>query len=113
MSFFFKSDSDDNLQYDDTAFMHFSISFGVVTALVFLVFIVKEYYDNQLKGLASIKSLPIFKRKIDNTNKKKKSYFSTWSFGWKLIVVIFAMLSIAYSYSQVEGDSKMIGFDPH
>lgn len=113
MSFFFKSESDDNLQYDDTAFMHFSISFSVVTALVFVVFIVREYSNNQLKGLSSIKSLPIFKKKIDNTNKKKKSYFGTWSFGWKLIVVILAMTFIAYFYSQVEGDSKMIGFDPH
>lgn len=64
MSFFFKSDSDDNLQYDDTAFMHFSIAASLVTSLVFFLIIVRQKADQSIKGINRIRKLPLFKAKI-------------------------------------------------
>ena len=64
MSFFFKSDSDDNLQYDDTAFMHFSIAVSIVTIIVFFVVIIRQKADQSLKGISKIQKLPLYKHKI-------------------------------------------------
>ena len=114
MSFFFnKSESEENLQYDDTAFMHFSISICIVTATLFFALIIREYSSCQLKGLKKIQNLPIFQKKIKNTQKTTKSYFGTFAFWWKLMVV-FSSIFIAIScYSMVAGNQQMIGFDPH
>lgn len=64
MSFFFKSDSDDNLQYDDTAFMHFSMSATIITSLIFTILIIIGYSNDQPKRISQIKSLPLFKKKL-------------------------------------------------
>lgn len=64
MSFFFKSDSDDNLQYDDTAFMHFSIAVSLVSSLIFFVIIIRQKADQSVKGINRIQKLPLYKAKI-------------------------------------------------
>jgi hypothetical protein len=45
--------------------------------------------------------------------KKKKNYFTTTSFLYKLIIIVGCALFGLYCFSNISQDSKMIGFDPH
>ena len=96
MSFFFnKSEGDDNLQYDDTAFLHFAISVCAINALIFICFLKNDISKYARSGLGELNHLNIYKKKIKNFKSVKNSYFSSWPFIIKIIIIIFS-LSIAY-----------------
>jgi hypothetical protein len=61
MSFFFnKDDNKDNLQYDDTAFMHFAITACLVTSLTFIGFIIKDLKSSKNSHIKKIAKMEIF-----------------------------------------------------
>ena len=67
MSFFFnKSEGDDNLQYDDTAFLHFAISVCSINAFIFLCLVRNDIAKYSRQGLSELNHLNIYKRKIKN-----------------------------------------------
>lgn len=71
MSFFFnKSEGKDNLQYDDTAFLHFAISACSITALVFVGLIVR---DSKRKGKGAYQKLSQIQYFKERVQKKQKS----------------------------------------
>ena len=68
MSFFFnKSESQDNLQYDDTAFMHFTMSLCTVTAIIFLFLIYRDISARVKKNIKQVRKMEHFKTKLQNT----------------------------------------------
>lgn len=68
MSFFFnKSESKENLQYDDTASLHFAISICVVTTLTFIGFIYKDIKERKDKNLAKASKVDSLKDKIKSS----------------------------------------------
>lgn len=71
MSFFFnKSDSQDKLQYDDTAFLHFAISICVTTSLVVAFLIKKDIASRKRSNIDQVKSLPHFGTKLAKSMKR-------------------------------------------
>lgn len=62
MSFFFnKSENKDNLQYDNTASLHFAIAICAVTVLTFLGFIYKDIISRKDRSLAKAYKIEAFK----------------------------------------------------
>jgi hypothetical protein len=52
MSFFFgKSESKDNLQYDDTASLHFAISICIITSVTFIALIFADMRKRKRPGM--------------------------------------------------------------
>lgn len=73
MSFFFnKSEGKDNLQYDDTAFLHFAISLCIVNTAIFLCLVKRDISSFYKPGLKQLKKMNIYKEKIQNYDKIKK-----------------------------------------
>lgn len=61
MSFFFnKDDNKDNLQYDDTAFMHFAITTCLVASITFIGLIIKDVKSSKNLSLKKIEKMGIF-----------------------------------------------------
>ena len=112
-SFFNKSDSQDNLQYDDTAFMHFMISACSITALIFVYLIYRDVTARTKSNIKAVRKMEHFKAKLANTEKSEVSYIKTSGFGIKLLVIVCCLLSGIWAYSNVEENSTMIGFDPY
>ena len=70
MSFFFnKSDSQENLQYDDTAFLHFAISTTAITAVLFVLLIFRDISARKKKNIGQVRKLQHFKKKLAKTEK--------------------------------------------
>lgn len=116
MSFFFnKSDGKDNLQYDDTAFLHFAISACAVTSIVFTGLIIQDIRQNRKskKEFEELKKIPFMKERVIKEEKKQKGYFSTSSFWFKLFILVISVLSGVLAWGNISQDSKMIGFDPY
>lgn len=114
MSFFFnKDDGQENLQYDDTAFLHFSISVCTMITLIFISLIYRDIRNQRIPHLKKLQKMETFKNKIKNTLSTRKSYFGTVDFWYKIGVVVACIVFGVYSYANIREDSKMIGFDPH
>lgn len=114
MSFFFnKSETDENLQYDDAAFLHFAISICTVNIMIFLCLLRKDLLTYQRHGITEIGQLNIFKNKVKNHQKIKTRYFTSWAFLTKLLTIIVSV-TVAYGcYANLDTNEKMIGFDPY
>lgn len=70
MSFFFgKSDSEDNLQYDDTASLHFGISLCIITTIVLFGLINRDINGRKKANVKMIKSVSALKTKAQNSAK--------------------------------------------
>ena len=65
MSFFFnKSESQDNLQYDDTAFMHFTIALSAATIAIFVALVARDISARKKDNIALVKDVPTLKAKL-------------------------------------------------
>ena len=114
MSFFFnKSDSQDNLQYDDTAFMHFTLSICCIATVVFAFLIYRDMAARTKKNLKQVRKMAHFKRKLENTEKMETSYLKTSAFGIKIGIIAASILVGLWAYSNMGDGSQMIGFDPY
>ena len=113
MSFFFKSESQDNLQYDDTAFMHFAMAVATATIVLFCWLIVRDIQSNQKKNIKMVQKLPHFNDKLSRTNKMETSYFAKRSFWIKLMMIVVAIFTGFWAYTNMGENQTMIGFDPY
>lgn len=113
MSFFFKSESQDNLQYDDTAFMHFAMAVATATTVLFCWLIVRDIQSSQKKNIKMVQKLPHFKDKLSRTNKMETSYFAKRSFWIKLVMIVVAIFTGFWAYTNMGENQTMIGFDPY
>lgn len=78
-SFFFKEDDNqDNLQYDNTAFLHFAISVCCITAVIFVCLIYRDMIKKRIPHLKKIQKMKTFQEKLKNTLTIKKSYYRTF-----------------------------------
>lgn len=64
MSFFFKSEKEENLQYDDTAFIHFAISLCAVVVVIFIYFVWMDIRDHRSREKSKIARMKGFRKKI-------------------------------------------------
>ena len=114
MSFFFnKSDSQENLQYDDTAFMHFTMSACAVTVIIFTCLMYRDIAARRKKNINQVRKLAHFKSKLNNSAKIETGYVKTSGFITKLVIIILSILVGLWAYSNMGDGSKMIGFDPY
>jgi len=66
MSFFGQKGDENNLQYDDTAFLYFIASFVSLGAVVSLVLILRDLWSLSIKHKEKLAKNHIFKTKISN-----------------------------------------------
>lgn len=114
-STFGKEETDKNLQYDNTAFIHFAISL-MVASIFLLVFLVLRKFvkDRQSKLLRQVKNNPIFSRQVEVEKKlaAKRARSSDVLIKLGLIVGLLLTTYFAIHYVQEEG-TKLQGFDPY
>jgi hypothetical protein len=68
--------------------MHFGIATSLVSTIVFLCFIYRDIVSNQIYNLKTIQKISLFDEKLKNSLKKKKNYFTTFDFIYKLVIIV-------------------------
>ena len=113
---FGKDDSERTLQYDNTAFLYFAISFLVTFSVVLVVSIVRQIArgDKSKKEYDLVKKDPIFKEVLKGVKPRLTSVYTSKSLLLKVgLLVLFVTASVGFYRKAQSSTNTLKGFDPY
>jgi preprotein translocase subunit Sec63 len=112
---FGKEETDKNLTYDNTAFLHFSISISVALIALLVCMLVHHFMsDKHSKRLRQAKSLPMFSKQVQIEKKLELRRILEGGAINKilLIVALVIVTCLGFQYVREQG-TTLKGFDPY
>jgi preprotein translocase subunit Sec63 len=112
---FGKEESDKNLSYDNTAFLHFSISLSVaLIALLICMLVYRFISDKQSKRLRQVKSSPLFSKQVKIEKKLEwRRQLSGDIINKVLLIVALSIVAWLATQAVREQGTNLKGFDPY